>query len=86
MNTMTVQRDCIKTDQTAFIANVIQRFTSEYKGYNDAHHTSKSQEFNKEHILNWKFSKYDVNSNNVLDKFEFRKLKQLIKKVGVSIY
>uniref|UniRef100_T1GCB8 Thyroglobulin type-1 domain-containing protein n=1 Tax=Megaselia scalaris TaxID=36166 RepID=T1GCB8_MEGSC len=44
MNTMTVQRDCIKADQTAFIANVIQRFTSEYKGYNDAHHTTKPKQ------------------------------------------
>ncbi|KAL5286000.1 SMOC1 family protein [Megaselia abdita] len=80
MNPMTVQRDCLRTDQTQFIANVMQRFNDDYKGYNEVHHTSKSQDINKESILNWKFSKYDTNKNNILDKFEFRKLKQFIKK------
>lgn len=80
MNPMTVQRDCLKADQTQFVASVMQRFNDDYKGYNEVQH-SKSLDVNKELILNWKFSKYDINKNNILDKFEFRKLKQFIKKV-----
>lgn len=84
MNPMAVQRDCLKADQTQFIGNIMQRFNDDYKGYNEVHHTAKSLDVSKELILNWKFSKYDINKNNILDKFEFRKLKQFIKKVRLD--
>lgn len=51
-------------------------FTNEY--LRQAKHTGGSSE---KKVLDWKFAALDKNSNNILDKNEFRELKRLVKGV-----
>lgn len=85
------RRGCTAQDQVAFNANLISVFHSEHSRFSNQQNGAAimhgklpiagSSTVNDKSVLDWKFSKLDVNGNHLLDKVEYRELKRLVKKV-----
>lgn len=73
------KRPCTRNDRNIFNTNLIKMFNSEYLRYNSSqmYTTTVTDKI----ILDWKFSTLDINNNHMLDKNEYRLLKNIIKKV-----
>lgn len=70
------KKGCSSADKNQFNANLLKMFNNEF--LRQAKHAGGASE---KKVLDWKFTALDKNSNNILDKNEFRELKRLVKGV-----
>ncbi|XP_065369565.1 SPARC-related modular calcium-binding protein 2 isoform X3 [Calliphora vicina] len=80
------KRSCSQDDRATFNTNLIGLFHSEYlrMGFSLNKNRKAVDAFvptlDEAEVLNWKFTDLDVNSNQMLDKNEYRELKKLVKR------
>lgn len=83
------KRPCSQYDRATFNSNIIKVFQSEYirmsQQQRDMSNRRAMDAFtppSDSEVLDWKFSQLDVNTNQMLDKNEYRELKKLVKRVS----
>lgn len=75
---------CLKEDRLAFNGNVIRVFVAEYTRSRQNMHNEKPVALSDKMIIDWKFSMLDSNHNRILEKYEYRELKRIVKKVRIG--
>lgn len=74
---------CLKEDRLTFNGNVIRVFVAEYTRSRQNMHNEKPVALSDKMIIDWKFAVLDSNHNRILEKYEYRDLKRIVKKVSV---
>lgn len=74
------RRICRRSDQRQFSVNLKKVFANEYNRLHPVDESTDDQT-----ILQWKFNELDSNRDGKLQKFEFRILRRLVRKVSAII-
>lgn len=73
--------DCLKEDRVNFNGDLIHVFVAEYTRSRQNSHIEKPVTLSDKMITDWKFAMLDSNHNRILEKYEYRELKRIVKKV-----